>query len=884
MNPARTLSIRVFAARDETAFDKGNSEEIATTFLPLWRVPEVCPSASEQGLSEIWLSLDVPCPSSLKGAASTLDEGGEVQVEVEAELLGFFERSRELAATNSSTPRICVIVQARSDISSAMAKLVRSNSPPLPMSMSPPVGTALQQQNGETSGQNFEGEAGPRLSESRPAVFQTPITTEEEDSPNRASAVSKISLSSDLSPVAQKHTSSDSFWRARCEEEKRRYEETRKKYSKQLQGAKAIVAKKDRMLLQAGGVLESRALRKFKSATIEAWNSWMSEERRQRQFKQISDDDLQFQKMRDERMSQLTGQLKDIEDRCRAHDLLLQRASVRRGNRLNIVEKVWCSDFTSWLSMLVVDSWRQFRIWSALQQKRCMERYRLMQRELLCLAVCTWRGELGLKHLEEMRRRVSEAEKVLPRRTREAVAVKVAGALYWSRDRGVQEGQAHKVLCMVLASWGRFTSQKAGLRKHVTRMLESSLHKSADVAILVTCLVMWRSCCSSTPVAVASSRALSRQRLASSRSRAASVVTRTLYNWYCGSTRAFLICWHFHAAHCKLKRELERIYIDQVDDRDRNTFAKRELDDIRTSLDAETRAWEDERLLILEDLRIEETELQKSKATYQDALNERRLLEKQHVDASIVTQNLVNELARAESETLRVTENLQATEKASAYAEFEAQSREAAYEEIIENTIGEARKLQTEAVKQQDRRQKDVRDLRQRLRTQVLRHEEGVRRLEQSCQDDESQWSQKLRHSEARCSRLENDVQAARRSLHSLPGRAEAIEAENKELFANCEKAEARLREAEEAEHKRRADLSRLRSANADVKSKTEELEQRLQQFRDPVLGKNSSWEVVGGDGKELSSPGGSVGLNRVDSGFELIDNPRPASRQTIHR
>ena len=65
-------------------------------------------------------------------------------------------------------------------------------------------------------------------------------------------------------------------------------------------------------------------------------------------------------------------------------------------------------------------------------------------------------------------------------------------------------------------------------------------------------------------------------------------------------------------------------------------------------------------------------ELQKSKATYQDALNERRLLEKQHVDASIVTQNLVNELARAESETLRVTENLQATEKASAYAEFEA--------------------------------------------------------------------------------------------------------------------------------------------------------------------------------------------------------------------
>merc|ERR1712118_484949 len=190
--------------------------------------------------------------------------------------------------------------------------------------------------------------------------------------------------------------------------------------------------------------------------------------------------------------------------------------------------------------------------------------------------------------------------------------------------------------------------------------------------------------------------------------------------------------------------------------------------------------------------------------------------------------------------------------------------------------MGEARKLQTEAVKQQDRRQKDVRDLRQRLRTQVLRHEEGVRRLEQSCQDDQSQWSQKLRHSEARCSRLENDVQAARRSLHSLPGRAEAIEAENKELLKNCEKAEARLREAEEAEHKRRAELSRLRSANADVKSKTEELEQRLQQFRDPVLGKNPSWEVIGGEGKEPPSLGGSVGFDRVDSGFELIDNPRP--------
>ena len=76
------------------------------------------------------------------------------------------------------------------------------------------------------------------------------------------------------------HSNSEGFWRVRWEEERKRHEETRKKFSKQLHGAKAVVGKKNAMLLRAGAVLEARTLRQLESSAFEAWISWMSDERK----------------------------------------------------------------------------------------------------------------------------------------------------------------------------------------------------------------------------------------------------------------------------------------------------------------------------------------------------------------------------------------------------------------------------------------------------------------------------------------------------------------------------------------------------------------------------------------------------------------------------
>merc|ERR1719231_998142 len=140
---------------------------------------------------------------------------------------------------------------------------------------------------------------------------------------------------------------------------------------------------------------------------------------------------------------------------------------------------------------------------------------------------------------------------------------------------------------------------------------------------------------------------------------------------------------------------------------------------------------------------------------------------------------------------------------------------------MMESAQLEASSLQAEVGKLQERRHKDVRDLKQKLQSQVTRYDDAAKRLHQSCQDDTAMWTQKVRNSEARASKLENDVQAARKNLQALPAKAASLEAENVELLASVEKLEAKLRQAEGTEGKRQADLAKLRNAHKKVQTRT---------------------------------------------------------------
>lgn len=413
----------------------------------------------------------------------------------------------------------------------------------------------------------------------------------------------------------------------------------------------------------------------------------------------------------------------------------------------------------------------------------------------------------------------------LPKRSQDSSATKVLGALAWSGGRGRQDTQSCQALSIVFVSWARSAWDRARLREHVSNILDSGLRKSSDDALVISCLVLWRGCLSKLQPAVTQLRFSNNQYMLWCRKRATKVVSAALASSDFGSARVYLLCWHFHVVHGKLQHSLEGIYTEQLDDRQKYSVSKKDLDDVKLTHHIERESWEDERLHFLQDLQIEHSELEKSKITYQDALNERKLLEQEHAEAALQTQQLISGLARTESETLYATEKLMATEAASASARYEVLMREAEYEEMIESAKLEAAILQAEAFKQQERRQKDVMDLKKRLRTQLNRHEDTVHRLEQSCQDDNTTWTQKLRHSELRCSKLENDVQAARKNLQGLPVKTAAIEAENAELLKSVQQMEARLRQAEGVEAKRRAELSRLRSAHAKVQAKTEDLE-----------------------------------------------------------
>jgi chromosome segregation ATPase len=289
-------------------------------------------------------------------------------------------------------------------------------------------------------------------------------------------------------------------------------------------------------------------------------------------------------------------------------------------------------------------------------------------------------------------------------------------------------------------------------------------------------------------------------------------------------TRATMLSWHFYVVRSKLQLSFEEAYREQQGYLEKGGCCRRELESLEATLEAERKSWVQECEWHKEVFDLEESELAKSRTAYTNALQERKLLEKQHTDTAALVKQLVSDLTLTEKEILSASTELQAAEDASLTAKAEVKSREEACEEVIASGNLKLKELQTEAAKQQERRQRDVRELRQKLSLQLRRHEDAVARLEQGQKDDQSMWTQKLRQSEARSAKLENDVQATKKHLQSLPIKAANLEAENAVLLASVEQAEAKLRVAEDVENKRKSELAKLRSTHSELQTKNQEL------------------------------------------------------------
>merc|ERR1711920_738955 len=105
--------------------------------------------------------------------------------------------------------------------------------------------------------------------------------------------------------------------------------------------------------------------------------------------------------------------------------------------------------------------------------------------------------------------------------------------------------------------------------------------------------------------------------------------------------------------------------------------------------------------------------------------------------------------------------------------------------------------LQIEVTKQRERRQSDARVVRQQARTSMVVHEDRTRRLSIAHEGDQGTWWTKLRQSEQRTEKLEQELQRLKQTRGDKPAHALALEAENMRLTQEVEEAERKAEEFE---------------------------------------------------------------------------------------
>jgi len=834
----RALCIRVFTAKDGASFGLNAAEEVMICFLPLWRVLEVVPAVSTQGVAELWLSLGVPCPLALRtDCAIYLDSSGDMSLEAMAAVDEHFERSRQLAASNPHSPRMRIIVQGKQEIAVAMSAMVRQGA----QNMTSPrhlefLGNATAPDASGAWSSIAPSRMPTALDSHSAAGFHSPghavrdavsplsmvnVPPLSSPSPKSTTEISPTACSSDGKPGC----SGDLAWRARWEDERQKHDDNRKKYSKQLQAAKAAAAQCGQMLLAMGVLLERHTLRWCKTAALITWRYWATGEKHTARFERLADDDAQIQDLRCREMNRLDTAIKDAHTQLSAHRARLKRHLQRRNLSLEPICGIWDEDVAGQLLTRTLCCWRARASQRVLQRRICDERGQSASREVICAALCKWCALVGQRRLEAFQLRVKIAEVEVPTLARRNSTARLLRVFSWTDEGKCPNAGSTGLLDGALVAWVRITRSRAWHRERVMQLFRSRAWADVGHVFAVCCLVSWRGAVSKMEAALTVERSTTYAYILRCRERAVSILEAADGARDAGGAHAVLLCWYFLAARRKLRHPLENVFATQQNDKERYDHQQAELDELRMGLLGERARWEHERGGLLARLRLEELELREGRTAFQEVAEDCKLVKHQMVAATDRTQRLVSELASAQAETVQTSQELRMTRESCEFAESSLHDQEAMYEEECASARLHFDKVQADAARLREKRQRDIKAQGQQLRNQLLRHEDAVQRLSRGHEDDQATWAQKLRQSEARASRLQNEATQARRNLQGIPARTEAYEAENAELLLTCEDAEGRLRKAEGAGRARREEIASLRSAREVVRMRSSEFE-----------------------------------------------------------
>jgi len=765
INPRRTLIVHLFAAEDQPAFERGVAEELGCCCLPLWRLPEVLPPASEEP-PKLWLALEPP--QSRKRAAASGGLAPGLEVREEAEFLERFERSRKLAGSNPQAPRICVFVQPLQEGPGTPGRV----GSPLPS-----AGAAASRR---------QAAAGSRTGEQLPSPSPRPESSEE-------------------------------IWKAKFEEERYRYEEQRGQCQRDLRTARAVVEPVGKKLEAMSCFAADRLERCWLGASFDSWYTWVTDEKCRRQFEQLTDELEGLGRQRRAQASQAARSRAEAQARWREEDARLRRRAQRWAAHLAASEPLLAAGSSARALCGCWAAWRSWLSFSIAAHEIAQGRLEVLAWQQLAVVLIVWCGVVGQRTLEGLREAAREAKEQLPFRARHAAGERAAAAstgMYRASDEAFADA---------FRAWAR-TARWRGLRRsHAASVLDSPPWRGLDALFLECCLVLWRGSIGNAEATVAVERAAGHELVRLCRRRAGGLLEASREAGQVACAVAVVMCWHFFAAHCRLQRMLERAFAQHQDVKANCAQWSAELAQLRTGHGLESAKWQGDHDCLFEELRqVQRCHEEEARAS-EEGLESRQSLTMEEAASEQRSQTLANELADVLAHAQAAAGQLREAEAGAEAAELRAQEGRAACEEECEAARLGVQPLQQEVARQLEKRQGDVRAARQQARAQASRQETAARRLVQQLAGEQDSLAQKLEQSESRVGRLEQEVQQARQSRRAT----RTPEPEGEELLLEVTAAEQRLEAFEEGERRRAQELAGLRRAQADLQAQHAALERR---------------------------------------------------------
>lgn len=609
-------------------------------------------------------------------------------------------------------------------------------------------------------------------------------------------------------------------WQTRWMEVHVRIERLTAEFEKALAGVKADGRGKAAALMQVALLLSSRCDAWQARRVLSSWRRWLCGEKAMRQFGQVADELERSRQSHESEVLEATRALEADNRRLAEQAEWLRLRAEHEDAASGRLEEHWRRREDSLSLARCFAAWRGRTEECASKCGAVEERHAMEAAAWAHGAFWAWRVCLGASRRQAEARAVKqEAEVEVPRRLHRETVLHLCRAVDWAFC--VQGARAEAwLLGAVLQSWSEAARSRRRRRQGAEALVVRRVAWAAAAALLRRCLTAWFiavGLCKTT-ASVAQERAGALHSACSLQRIAGSLATSCHSGMLATAAWASLLCWRWFVAFQRMQRALQQMETEREASQAAMGSIGEELGTAKAEVLRERAAWQAERAGAEQKLQRARCELADTSAIVEEVLRCGAFLEQQHEEAEARGRFEADELAGTRREYLTAAQKLSATYETTMKAGEEAEGYLAECEACVSEARLEQECLMEEAAKHRDGRLVDLKELKDRARQELARHEGAEKDLLEAHVSDVAQWSKLFAQSETRRRKLEEELRTLRRGAGAAARRGEADVA----LRMRLERTEARLAGAQARTCQ--GDLEELTQRHAEMQRRCAEL------------------------------------------------------------